>query len=348
MIRQALISAFHLALAVTLTGPTFAQSMNFKISTPIFHLGALDGSAGVSSGGTHFVAATDEENTLRLFSTADGKEGTALTDLNQWEPFPKKLDDDGKTYKEADLEGATRIGDIIYWISSHANNSKGKARVERQVLFATKLVGEGADTRLETVGKPYTHLLEDIGADAKTKFLKPYIEAKIAPKEKDGFNIESLCAVGGQLYIGLRNPIIDGKALLVPLTNPHEVVQNGARALLGEPIPLFLGGLGFRDMVKWRDRYLIVAGDYRDRFEDQSALAPKLFLWSGKVEDARPLELKVDLLDLNPEAALVFGDEHNGRVLILSDDGKFPTVKKPETAGPAVKQFRSVWLEAEN
>jgi hypothetical protein len=213
MIRQALISAFHLALAVTLTGPTFAQSMNFKISTPIFHLGALDGSAGVSSGGTHFVAATDEENTLRLFSTADGKEGTALTDLNQWEPFPKKLDDDGKTYKEADLEGATRIGDIIYWISSHANNSKGKARVERQVLFATKLVGEGADTRLETVGKPYTHLLEDIGADAKTKFLKPYIEAKIAPKEKDGFNIESLCAVGGQLYIGLRNPIIDGKAL---------------------------------------------------------------------------------------------------------------------------------------
>ncbi len=321
--------------------------MKFTIPPPIFHYGALDGSAGVPSGEAHFVAATDEENSLRLFSTADGHTGSVLANLNEWEPFPKKLDDDGITYKEADVEGAARIGDTIFWISSHANNNKGKSRAERRVFFATKITGSGAETTLKTVGRPYTHLLEDILADARTKFLQPYIEAPKAPKEKDGFNIESLCAAGDELYIGFRNPIIGNNGLIVPLTNPQEIIHTDARAILGDPIHLFLKGLGFRDMVKWRGGYLILAGDYRDRFDDPDALPPRLFLWSGNREDTQPVDLKVDLLDLNPETALVFGDEKDGRVLILSDDGKLPPAATPEDVGKGKPRFRSVWLDCE-
>ena len=38
---------------------------------------------------------------------------------------------------EADLEGATRIGDDIYWITSHGQNKNGKNRPSRHRLFAT-------------------------------------------------------------------------------------------------------------------------------------------------------------------------------------------------------------------
>lgn len=345
-IRPVLNTAIGAALIFSISHDATADETRYKISTPVWHEGALDGSAAISSGTDHFIGATDEENTLRLFSSTGGQAGSVLQNLNQWKPFPKKLDDDGKTYKEADIEGAAKIGNVIYWISSHANNSKGKTRLERQVFFATKCTGEGVDTKLEPLGTPYIHLLKDLVADARTKFLQPMIEASIPPKAEKGFNIESLCAVGDQLCIGFRNPIIDGKALLVHLTNPQEVIHNEAKAVLGEPIYLFLEGLGFRDMVKWHGGFLIVAGDYRDRFEDSEALPPKLFLWSGKKEDTHPTYLKVDLLDLNPEAALVFGEEKDGRVLILSDDGKFKADNPEEQQEKKGPQFRSVWLEA--
>src|SRR5439155_18316253 len=41
-------------------------------------------------------------------------------------------------------------------------------------------------------------------------------------------NIESLCADGESLVIGFRNPVPDGKALLVPLKNPAAVIDSGA------------------------------------------------------------------------------------------------------------------------
>lgn len=186
-----------------------------------------------------------------------------------------------------------------------------------------------------------------MSSEARTAFLKPFIQAEIAPKERGGFNIESLCAVGERLLMGFRNPILEGKALLVPLENPRELVLGKARAVLGEPIFLDLGGLGFRDMVKWRGGFLIVAGDFRDRFDDPKALGPKLFWWNGKLDDSQLVALNVDLLNLNPEAALVFTNGEEERVLILSDDGKLePELHDVMTQVKA--RFRSAWLVVEN
>jgi hypothetical protein len=302
--------------------------MPLTLTTPIMHRGLMDGSAGIAVSPDAFIIVSDEVNHIMRFSSDAESVGEMALNLNERAAFPKRVKDG--VAKEADIEGAARVGEVIFWISSHARNSKGQRREEREVLFATRCTATG----VLPLGIPYTRLMEDFRADERLRFLQPFMAAEIAPKEKGGFNIEALCAEGERLFIGFRNPIIEGKALLLPLENAREMVRMEARAVLGEPIFLDLGGLGFRDLMKWRDGFLILAGDYRDRFEDPEAMGPKLFWWSGSAEDNSPLELEVDLLDLNPETVLVFGDE---RVLLLSDDGKW----KPETGK---KRFRSAWL----
>ena len=344
--RQALAVQFATEVNFLIHSTT-ALDIKYTITDPVLHFGARDGSAGIACGPEHFVGATDEDNILRLYPAAGGTVGGKLLNLNDWGLFPKKLKHDGVTFKEADIESAVRIGDVIYWISSHARDSDKQVRKERLALFATMITGSGADTKLETTGEPYTQLVEDIMADKRLKFLQDAVLAEKAPKEEGGFNIESLCAEGDVLYIGFRNPIVDGKAILVPLMNPSAMIHDGERAVLGSPIRLDLGGLGFRDMVKWRGGFLILAGDYRDRFEDPGANAPKLYQWSGK-RDEPPVEMEVDLGDLNPEAALVFGGAEDGRVLLLSDDGKWNVQRggNRKTTPGRERRFRSVWLEA--
>lgn len=69
-------------------------------------------------------------------------------------------------------------------------------------------------------------------------------------------------ATGGVLFIGFRNPIPGGRALIAPLSNAAElVVEAGATARFGEPLLLDVGGQGIRSLSRWRGSYLIVAGE---------------------------------------------------------------------------------------
>jgi hypothetical protein len=92
---------------------------------------------------------------------------------------------------------------------------------------------------------------------------------------------------------------------------------------------LDLRGLGIRDMARWGEEFIIVAGDFRDR-KAEEAQPSRLFRWSGKTADA-PTSLDGDLGDLNPEGVVVYGERAEARVQLLSDDG-----------GEA---FRSAWIE---
>ena len=287
-------------------------------SAPVLFEGAVDGSAAADVGDGFFVGATDEDNELRLYDVKGG-------------PSPKKLDVGVEAavksalgvekIKECDLEGAAKIGDLIFWIGSHGRNSEGKEKKERQVLFATKLSGSGKEAKLEIAGKVYAKLLDDLVNDPA---LAPFDLAKaatLAPKDEGALNIESLAADGDKLWIGFRNPINKAKeALLVPLLNPTEAIREGARAKLGDPAALKLGGLGVRDMVAWNDGFLIIAGDFVDRFEP-GAKPSRLFSWKPGTD---PKEIDVDFGDLNPEAIVIMGQGDKARILILSDDGKYP------------------------
>ena len=116
-----------------------------------------------------------------------------------------------------------------------------------------------------------------------------------------------------------------------------EAIKEGARARLGGPVTLKLGGLGVRDMVAWNDGFLIIAGDFGDRFE-QGAKPSRVFLWKPGTD---PQDIGVDFGDLNPEAIVVMGQGDKARILILSDDGK-----RPMAPDHPDNSFRGVWLQA--
>jgi hypothetical protein len=285
------------------------RAAELAVDAPVTHAGVPDGSAGMSAGPGHFIGANDEDNQLRLYS-ADGKgEVETLLDLNPLLGFkPKKKDG---TYRECDLEGAARIGDWIYWLGSHGTNKDGEPKAERQVFFATAVSGTGAATRLELAGKPAKGLLAA---------LRPVLEklgvggAENKAPEAGGLNIESLCAVGDTLLLGLRGPVTPAGAIFVPLGNPRAVLAEGAAAKFGTPFTLDLGGRGVRDMAPWDGKFLIVGGDSKD-----SGLPSALYVWSGDAK-AKPREVHV-FKDYNPEALVVHGGGTKAVVRVLSDDG---------------------------
>jgi hypothetical protein len=178
-------------------------------------------------------------------------------------------------------------------------------------LFATEW--HDGDAIPLVVGKPYKQLLHDLTEAAQLAQYHLGAASKLAAEADGGLNIEGLAATpDGQLLIGFRNPLPDGRALVVPLENPAEVVD-GRRAKLGDALELNLGRRGIRSLELIDGKYLIVAGPTAE----EGSFA--LYRWTGKRDDpAAPIE-SVDLGTLRPEA--LFAIPGSAKVQLLSDDG---------------------------
>lgn len=197
------------------------------------------------------------------------------------------------------------------YIGSCSRTKKGKVNPERDALFALRI-----DTAALDAGKPeafpaidkveYNRTLREqfraLGSEhADTPWGKTLRDSLWAngrkPNASDetlaggtaaGFNIEALTVSkdAKSLLAGLRAPLVDGKALLIPVENPVAALGLGESApqpvQLGEPLLLNLGGLGFRS-IEWdaeRNVYLIVAGSPEDR------PVFRIYTWTGDVKDA--------------------------------------------------------------
>jgi hypothetical protein len=297
---------------------------------PIVFEGMCDASGAVALGGDMFVVGDDEDNILRVYDARRGGPPLKSVDLSPDLELPTK-----KKPPEADIEAATGLGSLSFWLTSHGRNSAGKKQPSRLRFFAT----EETDAGPKVVGHPYSHLLDDLLADAR---LAPFglTEAEaLAPKSPGGLNIEGMTAMadGRSLLIGFRSPVPQGKALVVPVLNPTEVVREGTRARLGEPRLLDLGGLGIRSLSWWHGRYLIISGG------TASESTSRLFTWRGG-DDAPVAVSEVDLTGLNPEA--FFTPEQADEILLLSDDGTVPLDGEEckRLKDPARKRFRGVWV----
>lgn len=292
------------------------------------HRGMANASAVVAIGTDRFLAASDEDNSIRLYSSVQATPPLAEFETTPW------LELRGKS-EEADFEGAARIGDTIYWVGSHGRNKDGKPRPNRHRLLATRVEETADGVRLTPVGRPYRFLLEDIVRAPQFAAFQLAAAAGLSPDDPAGFNIEGLSATPeGGLLVGLRGPVPGGKALLVPVLNPAELPE-GRPARLGQPVSLDLGGHGIRDMVWTGREYFILSG------KPGSGGKQRLYQWSGG--DAAPaLVENASFKKVNPEALAVFGPVGEPRLLILSDDGNR---KKNDTADPALRQFRSFWVE---
>lgn len=296
------------------------------------YLGMCDASAGVALGNDLFVVACDEDNFLRIYSTGGAGMAQERISLNRFLTLKRKP-------KETDLEAAARVGDRIYWCSSHGRNREGQVRPLRHAFFCTAVVTNGTAVTVQPVGKPYWNLLEDLCAAPALRSYDLRKASTLAPKERGALNIEGLVAMpDGRLLLGFRNPIPHGKALLVPLENPAEMVR-GNRARLGSPIELDLGGNGIRDLAAWKDGYLILAGPYAS----EGSFA--LHYWQPK-EGLLETVKGIDFGDLNPEALLIYPDSRGGSVQLLSDDGTRKVGKCDCKALPNERQrsFRSLIL----
>ena len=343
---------------------------NRQAAGALVYRGASDASAAVAVGDDMFVAADDENNVLRVYKTRQGGLPLFSYDMTEF------LDIEPE-YPEADIEGATMIGPRIYWITSHGRNKDGKMRPNRYRFFATTVKIDNGNVTISPVGKLCKTLIHSLvknetmrhlGLDKATQFDETELTKKelkkLAPK-KGGLNIEGLCASadGKTIYIGFRNPrpfdkvTNHKKALVVPLNNPRQIVENGEAPIFGEPMSWDLRGLGIRSMEysHFHKAYFIIAGS----FDESPKFA--LYRWSGKSERPPVLVRELSQSNFSPEALVTF--KNSDKLFMLSDDGslkikvsgawecmegefrKDGTCLNKYLIDPKKKTFRGIWLE---
>jgi hypothetical protein len=290
--------------------------------------GLANASAAVRVGEDRFLAGCDENNVLQLYRNTGGNPQASF-ETSPWLGLTTRNG-------EADFEGAARLGDVVFWLGSHGRNKSGEKRPDRQRLLAVRVVepSGGGSVRLEPVGEPVMTLVEQMAAASTLTRFGLAEASRRPPEEPGGLNLEGLAAgPGDSLWLGFRNPVPEGKALLVPLENPLEVIA-GRPARFGEPQLLELGGRGIRDLV-WTGRdYFMIGGAAGGGGKSQ------LYRWAGEASAPVPVG-KAFPKSLNPEALVVFGSAESPRLLVLSDDGGRSA---NETWDFARRTFRAVWV----
>jgi hypothetical protein len=177
------------------------------------------------------------------------------------------------------------------------------------------------------VGHLYSTLLEDLAKDGRFKRYR--IHKTVASNKNGRGSIEGLAATpDGRLLIGFRNPLRGGKgkALLVTLLNPLEVIE-GKKARFANPIDLDLDHSGIRSIeFRKKNEYLIIAGDDNEHKKHKKS---RIYLYSY-LHKSRKIDIHLD--NFNAEAAF-FYPEDDASVQLFSDDGSNCDVKN--------KRFRS-------
>ncbi|WP_455282263.1 DUF3616 domain-containing protein [Cupriavidus necator] len=287
------------------------------------YAGLCDASAGFALGANHFVVVDNEHNVLTLYKTGQARPVRVF-------PLHAFLGTDEDD--DSDLEAAAVVGDRVYIVSSHGRTSGGKEKGRRHRFFAVDI--DPARLSVSPVGKPYKKLQRDLLATPAQDDLRLKAAAKLPPEQRDGFNIEGLAAADGGLLIGFRNPLVGGKAILVPLDNPAAVIK-GKTARFGAPILIDLGGRGIRGIERVGKEYVIAAGPVAD----DGTFA--LYRWSGASTDA-PVAFGTDAIaGMKPEG--LFELPGTTAVRILSDDGDVRYGERVCKDVPAArKQFRNV------
>ena len=255
-----------------LDGATDIYTINYAASaasivagTSRFHTGAADGSTAIPVDSDYMWVGDDEDQTIRLYNRNNS--GLPITEIN--------FNSDLGSSVEIDIEGSAQNGNNIYWIGSTANTN-------RSVLFSTVASGVGDASTLGYVDK-YTSLNADLLAwDSNNDH---GLGANFFGLST-GFEIEALTfGLSDDLaYIGFRDPIVNGKALLLPVTNFASLPGAAmGSANFGSPIQLDLGGRSLRSMEFTTNGWIIIAGPAG------TVTDFKLYTWSGSVTDSPEL-----------------------------------------------------------
>ncbi len=218
---------------------------------------------------------------------------------------------------EIDIEAIAAEGQYYYVVGSHGVSKKqGEPQGNRYRIF--RLKANPATGLL--AGVEVATLADILRAD---KDLGAYFEVSLQQK---GVNIEGLAARDGRLFVGFRNPNLDGHAL---------VMEIGAEDVFGrQPRPAYrlhrlpLGpGLGIREIVAGTSGFLIIAGnagsepsekytDSQDYEEDRDFI---LFRWDGKGPDVHRIGPLPDVRGKAEAMAILEETDDHVTVLVLFD-----------------------------
>ena len=179
--------------------------------------------------------------------------------------------------------------------------------------------GDAGQVERASLGTLLVGLPEGIGEHACTvaRWERRPAEPPCKPLQEHGLNIEGLAVRDGQLYIGLRAPVLEGRAFVVRVA-----IDGVFGSVAPEPkvFPLDLGpGVGIRDIARVEGGFLILTGPELPEADRQVGSA-RVFFWRegapprdlGPLGGMRP--------DEKPEALLVLGEDAQGyRFLVISD-----------------------------
>jgi hypothetical protein len=275
-----------------------------------------DASAVITTADGTLLVGEDRGNRLIVYRETGGKP-IGVVDVRE-HLYLRKVS--GPSH--AHIEGAARVGDLVYWISSHARTPSGRAEPKFARFFALLTRSSVRGEQARPYELSYVLLSRDLeAADALG------LEAAIASAERvrpdlaparAGLDIQGLAAArdGRGLLIALQAPRRDGKALLIPFLNPDRVIIGVARAAFGEPMALDLGGHGIAsiDWVPGLHTYFVVAAPPAG-----GEGAWKLYRWSGDPGATPVFVQDVGSADFEPQAMAASSDGR--RLVLLSDDG---------------------------
>ncbi len=263
---------------------------------PLTYVGLCEASAAVALDDGHFVVASDETNTFQLYRRGE-----------QHPLYPIKF----KKFigqQKSDIEAAARIGDRVYWMSSFSRPGGNGNAKDRSVLVASRIVHTAAGPTLCSVGEPFLKL-------------RRFLKRELNIKGRD-INIEGLTgSPEGDLLIGFRAPLKDGKAYVLRLKNPIGVTELGRQPVFGDLHLVDLKGNGIRSIDRTGLNppvYFILAGPSPNGDEEVDKNGKfSLYHWDGEAADPIPLPLELPN-EFTAEALIPYPEERI--VQILSDD----------------------------
>lgn len=315
------------------------------VSQEHFYEGMTSSSAAVAIAPDMFIACCCQDNVLRVYRTEGSPSLIASLDVSSF------LGLDGEP---ADIRGAAKIADRIYWIASHSRDEEGRTRPGRYRFFATTITRKNDQITIEPVGKPCVTLLNELPGLNTVSTLRldkamglgeemsERQRQRLAPT-REGLCIAALCADPhvDTLLVGFRNPrpvrVLTGRphALVVPLNNASEVIEKGKAPIFGEATLWDFDGLGITCIAysPTHRAYFILA-------QPHNAGAPcVLYRWSGmKANPPEPVR-QFSLTDKELIEVKLVPFEGSNRLLLLTGGDKKADATTSE------KHFRGIWIQ---
>jgi hypothetical protein len=227
----------------------------------------------------------------------------------------------------SDPEGIAFDGSFFYVVGSQSHGEVGPRNALAR--FAFDSTSQTLQRQAEVMSNLRDFLLQNVPE------LK---EVSDKPGNAGGLNVEGIAwdLVNGRLLLGLRSPVINGKALVVPikLRDPRDPFTTENLLPPGPAIQLSLGGLGIRDIQydKRANSFLIIAGASSSGGNTESSL----WEWNGDADQSNPASLPQLIAPLDaamkPEGATNVRVGGRDYILVVGDVGRY--IKLDYAEGP--------------